>query len=618
MLCKYGEVKHITGNEQTIVFEYLTEKAGLLAADCAFQIVNDLAGNKPVNIEPVLEKLRRIKAQHEGGATSNYILGEARKRNIPIRKMGIGSLVTLGYGKRQKKLRTAVADTTSGLGIELAGNKEETKAILRKANVPVPRGIVVETMEEMMARLHEVRYPLAIKPLNGNQGRGVTTRIHDEAGARFGFSIAQQISEEVIIEEFIEGYDHRFLVIDFKLVAVAMRVPASIRGDGSSTIQQLIDKANADPQRGNSAEHVLALIKVDEVTRHILAEKSLSLSSVLKPGEELVLKETANISAGGTAVDVTDSVHEENRFIVERIARIFNLDICGIDIITKSVAVPFTRETGAVIEVNAGPGVRMHSNPQSGKARNVAAPIIDMLFPSGKSRIPMVAVTGGTTAAEIVRAMESLAALEGNQVGSSTRDTSIINGHPFKKENTDDFENLQDLLFDPMINFAVMECSANNTWKNGLPFETCDVAIVEGIEPETNINGEIFSPEELSRIQMVLPLTVKKEGYAILNADNDLVYKMYSHLDCKIALYSMDADNLKIDYHRKRGGAAAVFQQGYIVVYDGDWSTKIRIREDQQYQEHISVFLPVSLAGVVMNFKTDLIRECFSKLRWKK
>lgn len=613
MLCTFGKTRSCGEGQYCVAIEYEVERAGVYAAKCAVRIIQSFLRNETPGISEDIELLKEIKRKYGDGPTTKYILSEVKKRHIPIRHMNAGLLVTLGYGKNQKKLRTAVADTTSGLGMELASDKEEAKNILLQSNVPTPRGIVVQSEDEIIKELKDLKFPLAIKPLSGNHGRGVTTRINSEERARFGFRLAKRIHKEVIVEEFIEGEDFRFLVIDYKLTAVAKRVPAHVKGDGHSSIQQLIDEENKNPQRGDTDEHVLAPIKVDEVTERILAERSLTLGSVLKSGEVLKLKDTANISGGGTAVDLTEQVHPDNKFMAERIARIFNLNICGIDVITTSVEKPITRETGAVIEVNAGPGIRMHSNPQAGKSRNVAAPIINMLFPAGLNRIPVVAVTGGSASQEIVRTIADMADMAGFRVGFTSKDKVSIDKHIFKKEKENDFKNQQDVLFDPMIDFAALECTGDGILNAGLAFEKCDFAIVDGISPEFQGYDEVKSIEEMSKVQMVVPLSTRKEGYAILNADDELVYKMYPNMECKIALYSADNDSFKIDYHRKRGGIAAVISQGNIVVYDGDWSTKIRVYDAYHDPEKARKLLPACLVGILMDFKPDLLRKCFSK-----
>lgn len=545
--------------EYAVVFSYEVEKAGLYAGHAAVELISSLLRGEPVNIERYITELERLREKYALGPTSAYILEEVKRRGIPFRRFPDTSLVTLGYGYRQKMIRTAVADSTSGLGIEMAGDKEETKRILDDAGVPVPRGLLVSDEEELKSSLSTMRFPLVTKPLDGNQGRGVTTHINNLEQALFGFRMAQKISDTVIVEEFIQGDDYRFLVIDYKLVAVARRTPAMITGNGASTVRELIEEENRNPERGHSAAHVLAPIKVDEITQKILSEKQLALDSVLPAGEVLYLKETANISGGGTATDVTDEVHPFNVFMAERIARLFRLDICGIDLMMTDVSAPLSRDTGAVIEVNAGPGLRMHTNPQYGQPRNVAAPIIDMLFPSYDSfRIPVVAVTGTNGKTTTTRLIAHLAKQAGYHVGYTTTEGVYIQDHLLIAGDCTGPVSAQAVLFDPTVNFAVLECARGGILRAGLGFDACDISIVTNISEDHLGLGGVHTLEDMAKVKSVVPRSTSNEGYAILNADDDLVFNMHQGLQCRIALFSTYPSNPRVRRHIDNGGLAAL------------------------------------------------------------
>ena len=267
-------------NEHFVVFSYEIEQVGLFAGEAAVEIVDDILQKEKVDRNYYIDYLERLRKRYSMGPTTSYILSEVIKRGIPYKQFDHGSLITLGHGSRQKKIRTAVTDTTSGLGMEMAGDKEETKKLLAEVNLPVPKGIVVYSEEELVERLDEVRFPLVLKPLDGNHGRGVTTDINSKERAIFGYNIAKKISKPVIVEEYVKGDDYRFLVINYKLIAVAHRQPALVYGDGRSTIQELIDEENRHPQRGDTSDHVLAFIKIDDVTRKIISERGYTLDSV--------------------------------------------------------------------------------------------------------------------------------------------------------------------------------------------------------------------------------------------------------------------------------------------------------------------------------------------------
>ncbi|MGZ4037799.1 MAG: Mur ligase family protein, partial [Bacteroidia bacterium] len=353
-----------------------------------------------------------------------------------------------------------------------------------------------------------------------------------------------------------------------KLVAVAKRQGPYITGDGTHTVAELIEITNRDPERGESAEHVLAPIYVDKVTEKILAEQQLHLQSVLPDNKVLYLKDTANISSGGTAEDVTDLVHPENKFMAERIATLFKLDICGVDIMTDSVAEPVRPGTGAVIEVNAGPGLRMHSNPQKGKPRNVAAPIIDMLFrDTAAATIPVIAVTGTngkTTTTRLIAHMEKHA---GFTPGYTTTDGIYINGHLTFEGDCTGFYSTQDVLFDPSIDLAVVECARGGILKHGLGFEQCDISITTNITEDHLGLRDIHTLADLIEVKSVVARSTSPKGYAILNADDEGVYNLHKKLRCKMALFGMDITNEHIQSHIKSGGMAAVYEEEQIVIY---------------------------------------------------
>lgn len=602
------KVDRVTENTTShIVFSYDIKQAGIYAGTAAVKIINSMFANEPyTELQNDIDELVYLKSRSIG-PTTGYLLTELINRGIPFKRFNESSLLILGYGIKQKKMRTAVTDSTSGLGMELASDKEETKQLLADAHIPVPKGILVDSEEELRERISEVQFPVVVKPLNGNHGRGVTTDINNLEDAIFGYNLASRISSTVIVEEFIKGDDYRFLVVDYKLVAATKRTPAAVTGDGTHTIQELIDKENENPQRGSGSEFVLALIKIDKVTEKILSEKSLTLDSILPNGEVLVLKETANISSGGIATDVTDSVHPDNVFLVERVARMFNLNICGIDIMATAVDVPLTRDVGGIIEVNAGPGLRMHSNPQEGKPRNVAAKIADMLFPNiNDAIIPIVAVADFPEATTLVKLIAHLAKYAGFKTGYNTSEGVFIQEHMSTEGDCRRYEDMQEVLFDPTVDFAVMHCSDESVLETGLAFKNAAVSIISGIsedKPDINEHGNAEA-----RIKKVIMENTAESGYVILNADNESVYKFMTSTLCNVALFSTNINNENISQHCKKGGIAAVVDKGTIYILEGN--KHIPLVEMKSITETIaSYILPAVLSAVIRNFKFDVIQS---------
>jgi cyanophycin synthetase len=615
MDCNFYKADYSEGKAY-VVFSYTEEKAGVFAGEAAFKIVETLANKKKYTELPDnIDDLIYLKARYSLGATTAYLLDEIKKREIPYRNLNKGSLVLLGYGNKQKKIRTAITDNTSGLGMELAGDKEETKLLLSEAHIPIPKGILVMSEDELLERINEIKFPVVIKPLNANHGRGVTTDINSVDKAVFGFNNAKNFSSMVIVEEFIKGNDYRFLVVNNKLVAATLRSPAMVIGDGHSTINQLIEKENRNPERGEESKHVLALIKLDEATRKILADKKLTPESILPDNQTLFLKETANISMGGTATDVTDIVHQENKFMAERIARIFNMDICGIDLIAERVDIPITNRNGAVIEVNAGPGLRMHSNPQKGKPRNVAKKIVDMLFADTNSAyIPIIAIAEFKDADILARLISHLAKNAGFKPGCNTSEGIYIQEHLTGKGNFIDFEGEQEVLFDPTIDLAVLQCSNKSIFGSGLGFNQCNIAIITAIsEVDENSNEQHILKDRIKLLEVLIDTTIKN-GYVILNADDYVVYSLLPKIKCNSILFSSDKDSERIKQHCKDGGIAAVLYDNKVIVYKGEWvisatdvkNIPLALNENSDITKYV---LPAILSAAILKFNINSIQK---------
>ncbi|HSP40890.1 MAG TPA: ATP-grasp domain-containing protein, partial [Gillisia sp.] len=378
-----------------VVFDYLEEAVGVYAAKAAVKICEELITGANYDLAQDIQEMRELREIVRLGPSTGSIVEEAAARGIPWIRLNRNSLCQLGYGANQKRIQATVSSETSNIAVEIAGDKEDTKFLLEQAEIPVPKGRIIRNEEDLEQVLNYVGFPLVTKPINGNHGRGITVNIRNQEDALEGFRTAQKVSSSVIIEKFVTGEDYRLLVINHVLVAAAKRTPAHVTGDGKQTIQELIDEVNLDPRRGYGHEKVLTQITVNELTQNLITSKGYTLETILKDEEILILKDTANLSTGGTATDVTDIVHPANIFMAERISKIIDLDICGIDIMTTDISRPLAETGGAVIEVNAGPGFRMHLAPTTGLPRNVAAPVIDKLFPHGSNgKIPIVAVTG--------------------------------------------------------------------------------------------------------------------------------------------------------------------------------------------------------------------------------
>jgi cyanophycin synthetase len=559
-----------------VVFSYMEEEAGVYAARASVRIAQALIDDVEYDLEADIQRMREIREDTRLGPSTGCIVDEAARRGIPYIRLNRHSLVQLGYGVNQKRIRATIASTTSNIAVDIAGDKEETKLLLEAAEIPVPKGSAVRTEEGLEEAIERFGFPLVIKPIDGNHGKGNTTNIRSKEAALKAFEAAKAFSRTLIVEKFITGFDFRCLVINSKFICAALRTPASVVGDGKHNIQWLIEEANKDPKRGFGHEKVLTRITVDQYTEKMLDDLGYTLESVPSKGERVLLKPTANLSTGGTSADVTDEVHPANIFMFERIARIIGLDICGIDVMATDLRSPITENGGAILEVNAAPGFRMHIDPAEGIGRNVAEPVVDMLFPRGSAgRIPIVAITGTNGKTTTTRLTAHIAKSAGKKVGYTTSDGVYIQNQMMMKGDCTGPISASFVLKDPTVDFAVLECARGGILKSGLAFRNCEVAIVTNIAADHIGLGGIHSVEQMAKVKAVVAETVFPHGYAILNADDDLVYKMREGLDCNIALFSMDENNPRIRKHSADGGLSAVFENGYISVMKGSW--KIRV-----------------------------------------
>jgi cyanophycin synthetase len=599
-----------------VVFSYQEAKAGIYTAKAAVKIAQALIDNEPYDLQTEIQNLREIREEERLGPSTGSIVDEAIKRKIPYIRLNKHSLVQLGYGVNQCRVQATIASTTSSIAVEIACDKEETKNLLNAAEIPVPQGEIIYNEGDLQNAIDKIGYPIVTKPINGNHGKGATTNIRTWADAVDGLNAAKVYGRAVICEKFITGSDFRVLVINYKFVAAALRTPAAVIGDGTNTIQQLIDIVNSDTRRGYGHEKVLTAIKMDAFTMDILAKKEYTLDTVLKNKEELWLKPTANLSTGGTATDVTDFVHPTNVFMCERIARIIGLNICGIDIMASDLSTPITENGGAVLEVNAAPGFRMHLAPTDGLPRNVAEPVIDMLYPPGSTaRIPIIAVSGTNGKTTTTRLIAHIVKQLGYKVGYTTTDGVYIQNLLMMKGDCTGPVSAEFVLRDPTVNYAVLECARGGILRAGLGFHNCDVAVVTNVAEDHIGLGGIDTLEKLARVKAVAANTVFPEGYAILNADDDLVYNMHKDLKCKIAFFSLDENSTRIKKHCTKGGIAGIYENGYVTILKGTWKirvekvTNIPLTFSGMAEFNIANVLAAVLATYVQDFKTEDIRQ---------
>ncbi|MEL6471267.1 MAG: cyanophycin synthetase [Cyanobacteria bacterium J06623_4] len=602
-----------------VVFSYENEAAGRYAARAALRICESIIenGSYPNNeLQQDLEDLRELRYAASLGPSTEALVRAAEARQIPWMALEVRNLIQFGYGIHQKRIQASLTNHSNILSVELACDKEGTKRILDNAGIPVPKGSVVYSLRELEDTLDYLGgYPIVVKPLNGNHGRGITLNIQSWEQAEAAYDRAKAVSDGVIVEHHYQGRDHRILVVNHKVVAVAERVPAHVVGNGKNTIAELIDKVNSDPRRGDGHDNILTKINLDRTTDKLLESQNLTLDTVLDTDEICYLRETANLSTGGIAIDRTDEIHPETAWIAERASRVIGLDVAGIDVVTTDISKTLGAADGVIVEVNAAPGLRMHVSPSVGVARNVGAPIIDMLFPPGKpTRIPIVAITGTNGKTTTTRLTAHIFRQAYNTVGFTTTDGIYIGNHLVEKGDTTGPQSARMILEDPTVDMAVLETARGGLLRSGMAFERCDVGIVLNVAADHLGIGDIDTIDELAKLKAVVAEAVKDDGYAILNADDERVAAMADRVTAQVAYFSMDRKNPLVRSHLKKGGIAAVYEEGHISILQEDWlhrvtqASRVPLTMGGRAPFMIANALAASLAAFVQGLKIEQIR----------
>src|SRR5881296_3346672 len=550
--------------QYNVVYGYSEEQVGLAAGKLAVRLLNHLVQANPTfDFVAELESLVLLADRAAFGPSTQAILDEAARRDIPYIRLNDQSFVQLGQGKYQQRIRATMTSRTSALGVDIAGDKKLTTTLLAAAGLPVPRSDMVRSADEAATVAARIGYPVVTKPLDGNHGRGVSLDLRNEEDVRRGFerAIQQTRSGIVVVESFIQGNDYRVLVIDGHMVAVAQRVPAHVIGDGEHTVRELVDITNRDSRRGIGHEKVLTRIKVDSAAEELVRRQGFDLDAV-PPKETFVkLAATGNMSTGGISIDRTWEADHDNVEIAEEAARVVGLDVAGIDFLTPDISQPVRETGGAIVEVNAAPGFRMHTHPTEGESQYVAKHVIDLLFPSGTpARIPIVAVTGTNGKTTTVRMISHIFRGMGRKVGMTSTDGIYIDERLVKRVDASGPKSAQMVLQNPRVDFAVFEVARGGILREGLGYGQNDVAVVLNVTGDHLGLRGIDSVEKLAAVKRVVVEAVPRSGFAVLNADDELVADMRKHCSGSVILFSMQEHHDLVERWVRRGGKAVVLQ----------------------------------------------------------
>ncbi len=556
-----------------VIYEFREEQVGIEAGKAAVALVNHLvAPEDPAHafdFPGELERLIRVAERQAFGPSTQALIDEAVSRDIPYIRLDRYSLVQLGQGVHQQRIRATMTSKTSGIAVDVASDKSLTNRLLDSAGLPVPRSEVVDNADAAVGASRRLGYPCVVKPLDGNHGRGVHLDLRSEDDVRSAFPDAAEESRrgDVVVETYITGNDYRILVIGGRVAAVAERVPASVIGDGTHTVRQLVEIANQDPRRGIGHEKVLTRIRMDAAADDLVRAQGFDPDGVPHAGTRVKLALTGNMSTGGTSIDRTLEAHPDNIEIAETAARVIGLDIAGIDMIAPDIAQPVRETGGGIVEVNAAPGFRMHTHPTEGEPQYVARPVIDSLFPPGTpARIPILAVTGTNGKTTTVRMISHILKLMGRHVGMTSTDGIVIDGRLIKKGDMSGPRSAQMVLQNPTVDTAVFEVARGGILREGLGYDRNDVAVVTNVTGDHLGLGGIDSLGQLANVKAVLVEAVPRSGTAVLNADDPLVARMARHCPGRVVYFSMatekgDEGFDRVDGHVGRGGAAFCLEQ---------------------------------------------------------
>jgi cyanophycin synthetase len=516
-------------------------------------------------VERALDRLRRVHHDARPRPTARVLIEAARRRGIPVRRDPEDPVFQLGLGRSLRRLDGAMTDRTSVIATDITSDKDRTKRILERSGLPVPRGGVARTEEDAAGIARRIGFPVLLKPLDGNDGRGISGRLETEEEVRAAYPAARAEHEAVVVERFVEGRDHRVVVVGGRVVAVTERVPAHVTGDGRRTIQALAEEVNRDPRRDPlHPDPTLVRIPLDALTAEFLARGGRTLETIPAAGETVVLRPTANISTGGTAIDRTGEIHPRNRVLCELAVAAVGLDIAGIDVVTDDVSVPFDENGATLLEVNASPGIRMHTDPDDGAPRDVPGAILDMLYPPGAPcTIPVIAITGTNGKTTTTRLIAHLFRRTGACVGYTTTDGIYFGEHLLREGDFTGPFAAGVVLSDPRVEVAVLEAARGGILRSGLGFDACDVGIVLNVSADHLGLRGIHTVQDLARVKAVIPSIVTPRGHAVLNADDPLVLAMRGATPGTVVLTSVagEAGNPAVAEHLAAGGTAVVVEE---------------------------------------------------------
>lgn len=614
---KFGKARNIQDGLYQIIYGYINPAVGNACGFTAINIINAIIQGRYPDIEQEIENIKELCDRYSFGPSTSAIVNEAEKRGIPVREISNSGMIRLGYGKYQKYVSATLYENTSSIAVDIACDKALTKAILDEVSILVPQGGVCSFEQEAVKLAENIGYPVVAKPKHGNKGKFVFLNIQNEKDLIETFKKVKTYDEEVIIEKYITGRDYRLLVVGGRMVAASERIPAHVIGDGIHSVRELVEIENKNELRGDGHGKPLTRIKIDEQAVKVLYKQGLELESVVDKGRVVWLRENANLSTGGIAIDCTEEVHKENRRIAEMAAKTIGLDIAGVDMVIPDISKPISYNYGAIVEVNAAPGIRMHLYPARGKKRNVASHILDMIYPpESPSSIPIISITGTNGKTTTTRMVSNILQKHGYTVGMTTTHGIYINKKCIEKGDTTGPKSALRVLNNREVDAAVLETARGGIIRGGLAYDKADVAVFTNLSNDHLGFDGVETMEDLLYVKSLVIEAVKENGASVLNADDEYVMKARIYAKGRIILYSMDCNNKYLLEHLSSGGCGIYVKDGNVLLSNNGLAEvvtevdKIPATFNGILKHNIYNSMAAAAAAHALKIPLNIIRKC--------
>ncbi|APF23667.1 cyanophycin synthetase [Clostridium butyricum] len=562
----YGKAREIKGELYYIIVQYEYENTAIEIINLAVDLINSLIKSSPINFNGRLQEIKQTLQRETIGPSTKSICDAAKNYGLPVTELGKSGIYQIGYGKQGRIIEAAISNKTNCVGVDISCDKFLTKQLLDIQNIPVAEGRKVYNIIGLLREAEFIGYPVVIKPQYGNKGKGVMLNLKNEKELIKAYTSLLKITKDIIIEKYVKGNDYRICVVDYKVVAASLRVVPFVIGDGKSNIKALINILNNDPLRGQDHEKPLTTIKFDKELCNCLYRQNMSLDYIPNKGEKVILRENANLSTGGIAVDCTDDVCDENIDYCIRAAKALGLDICGVDICTEDISIPIDKQNGIVMEVNAAPGIRMHHFPSQGKKRDVGKAIVDMLYEGRPSNIPVISVTGTNGKTTTTRMIGHVLKMMGMTTGITSTDGIYINDKCIHKGDDSGFNSAKTLLLNRDVEAVVLETARGGLVRRGLAYDLADVAVITNITNDHLGLDGIDSMEDLMFVKSLVGEEVKENGYTVINADDKYSKRILDRISCEKIYFSKSKDNELIKENINNGKIAVFIEDNNICV----------------------------------------------------